>query len=135
QRRNAAPGGQSRLPGRHTMLVVASRPDRILVIDDESGVRGVVAAYLERAGFRVDQASDAAQARKFLAGPVPDLVVLDVMFPGASGLHLLAEWRTTSDLPVILLTARAEEAERVRGLELGADDYVSKPFSPRELVA
>ena len=70
-----------------------------------------------------------------LNGPPPDLVVLDVMFPGASGLDLLAELRSTSDLPVILLTARAEESDRVAGLELGADDYVVKPFSPRELVA
>jgi DNA-binding response OmpR family regulator len=115
--------------------VVSTRPDRILVIDDEPGVRRVVSAYLEREGFRVDQAADAAEARERLSGPPPDLVVLDVMFPGASGLDLLAELRRDSDMPVILLTARAEEADRVLGLELGADDYVVKPFSPRELVA
>lgn len=112
-----------------------TRPDRILVIDDEPRVRQVVAAYLEREGFRVDQAADASAARELLAGPPPDLVVLDVMFPGASGLELLAEMRKVSDVPVILLTARAEEGDRVAGLELGADDYVTKPFSPRELVA
>ncbi|MEX2653717.1 MAG: response regulator transcription factor [Acidimicrobiia bacterium] len=114
---------------------MATRPDRILLIDDEPRVRQVVSAYLEREGFRVDQASDAAEARALLARTPPDLVVLDVMFPGASGLDLLAEMRETSELPVILLTARAEESDRVAGLELGADDYVVKPFSPRELVA
>lgn len=114
---------------------VPGRPDRILVIDDEPRVRQVVAAYLERDGFRVDQAGDAAQAREMLEGPTPDLVVLDVMFPGASGLDLLAELRRNSEIPVILLTARAEEGDRIAGLELGADDYVTKPFSPRELVA
>ena len=95
----------------------------------------MVAAYLERDGFRVDQAADATEARELLDGPTPDLVVLDVMFPGASGLTMLAELRENSDVPVILLTARAEEADRILGLELGADDYVTKPFSPRELVA
>ena len=114
---------------------MTTRSDRILVIDDEPRVRQVVAAYLEREGFRVSQASNASEARALLSGPPPDLVVLDVMFPGASGLDLLAELRASSDLPVILLTARAEEADRVAGLESGADDYVVKPFSPRELVA
>lgn len=120
---------------RHTIDAMPTRPDRILLIDDEPRVRQVVSAYLEREGFRVDQAADAAEARALLAGSSPDLVVLDVMFPGASGLDLLAELRETSELPVILLTARAEESDRVAGLELGADDYVVKPFSPRELVA
>ena len=104
-------------------------------MDDEPRVRQVVSAYLEREGFKVDQAADAATAREFLAGPPPDLVVLDVMFPGASGLDLLADLRANSDVPVIMLTARSGEDDRIRGLELGADDYVVKPFSPRELVA
>ena len=115
--------------------VVSIRPDRILVIDDEPRVREVVAAYLQREGFRVDEAANADQAKAMLQGPAPDLVVLDIMFPGASGLDLLAELRTRSEVPVILLTARADEVDRVLGLELGADDYVVKPFSPRELVA
>jgi DNA-binding response OmpR family regulator len=114
---------------------VSIRPDRILVIDDEPRVREVVAAYLQREGFRVDEAANADQAKAMLQGPAPDLVVLDIMFPGASGLDLLAELRTRSEVPVILLTARADEVDRVLGLELGADDYVVKPFSPRELVA
>lgn len=81
------------------------------------------------------EAGDAATAAKHLDGPAPDLVILDIMFPGASGLDLLTELRRASSVPVILLTARADEADRVLGLELGADDYVVKPFSPRELVA
>lgn len=115
--------------------MVSVRPDRILVIDDEPRVREVVAAYLQREGFRVDEAANADEAKVMLQGPAPDLVVLDVMFPGASGLDLLAELRARSEVPVILLTARADEVDRVLGLELGADDYVVKPFSPRELVA
>ncbi len=111
------------------------RQQRILVIDDEPRVREVVATYLQREGFKVLEAADADTARRHLAGPDPDLVILDIMFPGASGLDLLHELRRNSETPVILLTARAEEADRVLGLELGADDYVVKPFSPRELVA
>ncbi len=98
-------------------------------------MREVVAAYLEREGYRVDQAEDAGAARARLDGTSPDLVILDVMFPGASGLDFLTELRAQGDVPVILLTARAEETDRILGLELGADDYVVKPFSPRELVA
>lgn len=112
-----------------------SRKQRVLVIDDEPRVREVVASYLQREGFTVLQAVDAESARAQMAPPHPDLVILDIMFPGASGLDLLAELRRTGETPVILLTARAEEADRVLGLELGADDYVVKPFSPRELVA
>lgn len=112
-----------------------SRQHRVLIVDDEPRVREVVAAYLERDGFRVLPAADAATARQYLAAPFPDLVVLDIMFPGASGLDLLTEIRRTSQIPVILLTARAEETDRVLGLELGADDYLIKPFSPRELAA
>lgn len=109
---------------------------RVLVVDDEPRVREVVVSYLEREGFDTRQAGDGEQARLLLDGFMPDLVILDVMFPGASGLDLLAELRDFDPVvPVILLTARAEESDRVAGLELGADDYVVKPFSPRELVA
>ncbi len=114
---------------------MVARNARILVVDDEPRVREVVAAYLEREGYRVDQAADAGGARARLEGAPPDLVILDVMFPGASGLDLLTELRSRGEVPVILLTARAEETDRVLGLELGADDYIVKPFSPRELVA
>lgn len=111
------------------------RAQRILVVDDEPRVREVVSAYLERDGFRVLEAADADAARRHLESSSPDLVILDLMFPGVSGLDLLVELRKTSQVPVIVLTARAEETDRVLGLELGADDYVLKPFSPRELAA
>jgi DNA-binding response OmpR family regulator len=109
--------------------------ERILVVDDEPMVREVVVAYLEREGFRVDEASDGATALKQIEASHPDLVVLDVMLPELDGFAVLTELRRTGDIPVILLTARTEEPDRVLGLELGADDYVVKPFSPRELVA
>lgn len=109
---------------------------RVLVVDDEPRVREVVVSYLEREGFDTREAGDGEQARLLLEDFRPDLVILDVMFPGASGLDLLVEMRRSDPpVPVILLTARAEESDRVAGLELGADDYVVKPFSPRELVA
>lgn len=108
---------------------------RILLIDDEPRVREVVANYLQRDGYRVQTAADGATARLFLSQFKPDLVVLDLMLPAVSGFDLLAEIRRNGNLPVILLTARSEESDRVTGLELGADDYVVKPFSPRELVA
>jgi len=107
----------------------------VLVVDDEPMVREVVARYLELDGFAVQQAADGAQAVGWLAGNRPDLVVLDIMLPGTDGLSILRRLRATADVPVILLTARAEEVDRVLGLELGADDYVVKPFSARELVA
>lgn len=108
---------------------------RILVVDDEPRVREVVARYLQRDGYEVDVAVDGEDARHCLADFLPDLVVLDVMLPASSGLEVLRDIRRHGELPVILLTARAEEADRVAGLELGADDYVVKPFSPRELTA
>lgn len=110
------------------------RPGRILVVDDEPTVREVVVRYLERDGFRVDQAADGPSATESLAHR-PDLVVLDIMLPAGNGLSLLRTIRLTSNVPVILLTSRSEEADRIVGLELGADDYVVKPFSPRELAA
>lgn len=109
---------------------------RVLVVDDEPRVREVVVEYLKRDGFEVQEAADAGLARRLLSDYRPDLVILDIMFPGASGLDLLSEVRRRGDeVAVILLTARADEGDRVLGLELGADDYVVKPFSPRELVA
>lgn len=112
-----------------------ANPHRILLVDDEPRVREVVAAYLLRDGYRVQTAADGESALRQLTEFRPDLVVLDLMLPQVSGFDVLREIRSMGDLPVILLTARAEEVDRVSGLELGADDYVVKPFSPRELVA
>ena len=108
---------------------------RILVVDDEPIVREVVVKYLAREGHATLEAGDGDDARAILERSEPDLVVLDVMLPGTDGLELCRWIRSRSDLPVILLTARGEEADRIVGLELGADDYVTKPFSPRELAA
>src|SRR5512132_646636 len=104
----------------------------VLVVDDEPIVREVVVRYLEREGFRTLEARDGQSARELVESGAPNLVVLDVMLPGTDGLTLCRWIRSRSDLPVILLTARGEEADRIVGLELGADDYVTKPFSPRE---
>jgi DNA-binding response OmpR family regulator len=107
----------------------------ILVVDDEPIVRDVVVRYLQRDGFRTLEADRGDTARALVERDRPDLVVLDVMLPGHDGLELCRWIRSTSTLPVIMLTARGEEADRIVGLELGADDYVTKPFSPRELAA
>jgi DNA-binding response OmpR family regulator len=107
----------------------------VLVVDDEPHVRDVVARYLRRDGHRTIGADNGAEARALIERTAPNLVVLDIMLPGGiDGLSLCRWIRASSDLPVILLTARAEEADRIVGLELGADDYVTKPFSPRELA-
>ena len=107
----------------------------VLVVDDEPIVREVVCSYLEREGYRTLEAPDGDRARRLLEENEPSLVVLDLMLPGTDGLELCRWIRGRSELPVIMLTARGEEADRIVGLELGADDYVTKPFSPRELVA
>jgi DNA-binding response OmpR family regulator len=107
----------------------------VLVVDDEPIVREVVARYLAREGHRALEAVDGDEARHLIESAAPDLVVLDVMLPGTDGLALCRWIRDRSELPVIMLTARGEEADRIVGLELGADDYVTKPFSPRELAA
>ena len=107
----------------------------VLVVDDEPIVRDVVVRYLEREGFTTLEADHGDRARELLERQSPDLVVLDVMLPGTDGLELCRWIRSRSELPVIMLTARGEEADRIVGLELGADDYVTKPFSPRELAA
>jgi DNA-binding response OmpR family regulator len=107
----------------------------VLVVDDEPIVRDVVVRYLRRDGYETREAATGDEARRILeAGESPELVVLDVMLPGTDGLELCRWIRSRSELPVIMLTARGEETDRIVGLELGADDYVTKPFSPRELA-
>ncbi len=108
---------------------------RGLVVDDEPTVREVVTGYLRRDGHEVAEAGDGTTALELLDHDRFDLVVLDMMLPGVNGLDILRRIRSAGDMPVIMLTARAEESDRVAGLELGADDYVVKPFSPRELAA
>ena len=107
----------------------------VLVVDDEPTIREIVVGYLEREGYRTLVAADGLRAREILESESPNLVVLDVMLPGTDGLELCRWIRSRSKLPVIMLTARGEESDRIVGLELGADDYVTKPFSPRELTA
>ena len=108
---------------------------RVLVVDDEQIVREVVVSYLRREGYQTLEAGDGDAARELIERDPPALVILDVMLPGTDGFELCRWVRARSDLPVILLTARGEETDRIVGLELGADDYVTKPFSPRELAA
>jgi DNA-binding response OmpR family regulator len=107
----------------------------ILLVDDERDIRDPLATYLSRNGVRVTKAENAAAARQLLTAYAIDLVLLDVMMPGEDGLSLAGYIRATTSIPVILVTAKAEEMDRVVGLEIGADDYVTKPFSPRELLA
>jgi DNA-binding response OmpR family regulator len=109
----------------------------VLVVDDEPTVREVVSRYLELSGFRVTVAADGHAALQLALStqPTPDLVVLDLMLPGIDGLEVCRRLRAAAPVPIVMLTARGHEADRIVGLELGADDYVVKPFSPRELVA
>jgi signal transduction histidine kinase len=108
---------------------------RVLVVDDEPIVRDVLTRYLSRGGFEVDSAEDGEAALERFTATAPDLVVLDLMLPGVDGVEVFTRIRADHDTPVIMLTARGEETDRVVGLEIGADDYIAKPFSPREVVA
>lgn len=110
-------------------------PITLLLVDDEASLRQPLAEYLIRQGFAVREAEDAARARALLRQETPDLVLLDIMMPGEDGLSLCRHLVETKSLPVIFLTARGEATDRIVGLEIGADDYVVKPFEPRELVA
>jgi two-component system OmpR family response regulator len=107
----------------------------VLVVDDHREIRDLLARYLTKQGLRVSTAESAAAARRLLQASAPDLVVLDIMMPGEDGLALCRHLRATRELPIILLTALAEDTDRIIGLEIGADDYLAKPFNPRELLA
>ena len=129
-------GAEVSCDGSYALTVTDDTPiAHVLVVDDEPMVREVVCAYLDREGYATTEAEDGMTALEMVTDVEPDLVVLDVMLPKLDGYSVLERLRTATDVPVILLTARAEEVDRVLGLELGADDYVVKPFSPRELVA
>lgn len=110
-------------------------PTRVLVVDDEPKIREMLSRYLSADGFEVTEASDGDDALGLVEKVRPDVVILDVRLPRRDGFEVLAELRRTSSAYVIMLTARAEEVDRLLGLSLGADDYVTKPFSPREVVA
>jgi len=116
-------------------VVTALEPTRILVVEDDATVAEVVGRYLEREGYEVEIVGDGRVALDRATARPPDLMVLDLMLPGLDGFEVFRGLRAMAPVPVIMLTARGDEDERVAGLELGADDYVSKPFSPRELTA
>jgi len=107
----------------------------ILIVEDEASIAEVVSLYLKRAGYEVQIASDGKQAMNIFESHIPDFVILDLMLPEVDGLSLTRWLRDRSNVPIIMLTARREEIDRIAGLEMGADDYVVKPFSPQELVS
>jgi two-component system OmpR family response regulator len=111
------------------------RVDHVLIVDDDSELRALLGEYLGRSGYRVSTAMDGTEMRRALDTSSPDIVVLDIMLPGEDGLVLCRDLRARSNLPVIMLTARVDELDRIIGLEMGADDYLAKPFNPRELLA
>jgi len=111
------------------------REQRILVVDDEERIRSIVRSYLHQEGYQVDEATTGEDAVARIRERTPDLMVLDVRLPGIDGMEVLRQVRRVSDVYVIMLTARTDETDKLIGLEVGADDYMTKPFSPRELVA
>ena len=124
----AVPGG-----ARRTDPLPDNAP-HVLVVDDDQRIRDLLSRYLVDNGFRVSSAADAANARAAMRGLAFDLVILDVMMPGEDGLSLARSLKDVSNVPICMLTARGESADRIQGLEIGVDDYITKPFEPRELV-
>src|SRR5689334_12776256 len=110
-------------------------PDHVLVVDDDAELRALLCEYLQRNGYRVSAVPDGKSMWAALEATKPDLIVLDLMLPGDDGLTLCSRLRARSRIPIIMLTARGEETDRIVGLEMGADDYLPKPFNPRELLA
>jgi DNA-binding response OmpR family regulator len=107
----------------------------IVIVDDDRSIRELASVYLEKEGFRVESAADGASGIERVAAAAPDLVILDLMMPGMSGYDVCKTLRQGSNIPILMLTARDDDVDKIVGLELGADDYVTKPFNPRELVA
>jgi len=117
------------------ITIIAEDHGHILVVDDDAQIRLLVSRFLQRHGYQVTGAPDGRVMMDILARTTIDLIVLDLMLPGRSGVEVCRDVRTTSQVPIVMLTARTEESDRIIGLDVGADDYVTKPFSPRELVA
>lgn len=114
---------------------MSTQQTKILIVDDDDDIRGLLIGFLTEEGFSATGAADAESMDAAIAGDRPDLVVLDLMLPGEDGLSICRRLRSTSTIPIIMLTARSDEVDRIVGLEIGADDYVTKPFSKRELLA
>jgi two-component system OmpR family response regulator len=112
-----------------------TRQDHILIVDDDAEIRDLLREYLQKQDYRVATAANGRELRTAMSTARPDLIVLDLMLPGEDGLELCRDLRTGSNMPIIMLTARGDETDRIVGLEMGADDYLPKPFSPRELLA
>jgi two-component system phosphate regulon response regulator OmpR len=117
------------------MIPMAERQTRILVVDDDPDLRSLLARYLAQEGFAVFSAADGAAMDQWLSGNEADLIILDIMLPGEDGLSLARRLSKSSQTPIIMLSARGEDIDRIVGLEVGADDYLPKPFNPRELLA
>lgn len=120
---------------RYTRFMTSSAVERVLVVDDDPALRELLSDYLTANGMVVEAVGDGAAMRRALTAGIPDAIVLDLMLPGEDGLSLARGLRTHSDVPILMLSARGEEIDRVIGLEVGADDYLAKPFGPRELLA
>jgi DNA-binding response OmpR family regulator len=133
--RTAPPGSPQDAVGASERMTIRSTPIRVLVVDDEPPIRSIVRGFLEREGMLVGEASNGPEAVEAARTHAPDVVVLDIMLPGFDGLEVLRRIRAFADPYVLMLTARTEEIDRIVGLTVGADDYLTKPFSPRELVA
>ena len=112
-----------------------TKQDHILIVDDDAEIRSLLSEYLQKQGYRATVVADGKGLRAAIEKSRPDVVVLDLMLPGEDGLTLCRELRARSDIPIIMLTARGDETDRIVGLEMGADDYLAKPFNPRELLA
>lgn len=112
-----------------------TKQDHILVVDDDAEIRGLLGEYLQKQGYRATAVADGKALRAAMERSRPDVIVLDLMLPGEDGLALCRDLRARSEIPIIMLTARGEETDRIVGLEMGADDYLAKPFNPRELLA
>ena len=128
----ATPGSDTLLPGR--AAIVGATP-HLLIVDDDREIRDLVSRFLVKHGYRVAAAADARTMEAALAASGVDLVILDLMLPGKSGLEICRDLRARSPMPILMLTAMGDETDRIVGLEMGADDYIAKPFNPRELLA